>query len=32
MLDPIADKIIVVTALLLLVKNDTISNTTLLQQ
>ena len=30
MLDPIADKIIVVTALVLLVKNDTISNTNII--
>jgi len=30
MLDPIADKIIVVTAIILLVKNDTISNTNII--
>ena len=30
MLDPIADKIIVATALVLLVKNDTISNTNII--
>ena len=30
MLDPIADKIIVVTALILLVKNDTITNTNII--